>query len=86
MRYQHPSSGEHIEISFLSKFPFFLKHFLILLEAACSSTGGGMLDKGVIGRCLDLGKVIIRLCLHECILVLAPCEPEGVPVEGMGRQ
>ena len=54
MRCQHPSSGEHIEISFLSeisilsdehieisflsKFPFFLKHFLILLEAACSST------------------------------------------------
>jgi hypothetical protein len=31
-----------------------------------------------------MGKVIIRLCLHGCILVLAPSEPEGVPVESVG--
>ena len=44
------------------------------------SRGGEM---EVIGRGLGLGKVI-RLCLHGCILVLAPWEPEGVPVESMG--
>ncbi len=43
---------------------------------------------GVFGRGLGMGKVIIRLCLHGCIrlclLVLAPSEPEGVPVESVG--
>ncbi len=45
---------------------------------------GGNLNMVVIGRGLGTGKVIIRLCLHGCILVLAPSEPEGVPVESVG--
>jgi hypothetical protein len=39
---------------------------------------------GVIERGLGMGKVIIRLFLHGCILVLAPSEPVGVPVESVG--
>jgi hypothetical protein len=41
-------------------------------ERLISAKWGGNL--GVIERGLGMGKVIIRLCLHGCILVLAPSE------------
>jgi hypothetical protein len=41
---------------------------------------------GVIEQSLGMGKVIIRLSLHGCILVLAPSEQQGVPMESVGRK